>query len=315
MRSVGLGFAFAASVQLVLTSTPAFAQSATAPNAQAATATGTSKAGTAKKKKAGKKKAVTTETSVTTTTAGTVDAPDPAAATTTTTTTTTTTAPAAPATVVVAPAAAPSGSVTVHLNAPSKVALEHRAAGHEAWEFVCNSPCDQAVSPTDEYRVTGAGLNESRPFVLDTSNGDKITLDITPGTHSKFTAGEWILVGGGVFIVGGVVALLAGSSSNTAPGNDGTVTTTKNTNWIFVGSGLILTGVIGGLVGGALMYDNAHTHVDGGRPIDEKKSNDKSNDGISLKVTASRRAPTWHEETGPVITAATNIVPLFQRSF
>lgn len=218
-------------------------------------------------------------------------------------------AKAAPATAP-APAAAP-GTVTVHVNAPQKVSLEHRAAGHETWEFVCNSPCDQALSSTDEYRVVGAGLNESRPFMLDTSNGDKITLDVTPGTHNKYSTGEWVLIGGGVFIVGGVVALLAGSSSNAVQGADGTVTSDKNTNWIFVGTSLILAGVIGGLVGGSFMYDNAHTHVDGGTPVDEKKTN---NEGVSIKVTASR-APTWHEDTGPAITAVPNIVPLFQRSF
>jgi hypothetical protein len=255
MRSVGLGFAFAASFQLVLASTPAFAQPpAAAPDAPAKDA--------------------------------------PAAA------------PATPA-----PAATP-GTVTVHVNAPQKVSLEHRAAGHETWDFACNSPCDQALSSTDEYRIVGAGLNESHAFKLDTSNGDKITLDVTPGTHSKYTTGEWVLIGGGVFIVGGVVALLAGSSSNAVQGADGTVTSSKNTNWIFVGTSLIVAGVIGGLVGGSFMYDNAHTHVDGGTPVDEKKTNE----GVSLKVTASR-APTWHEDTGPTITAVPNIVPLFQRSF
>jgi hypothetical protein len=210
-----------------------------------------------------------------------------------------------------APAAAP-GTVTVHVNSPQKVSLEHRAPGHETWEFVCNSPCDQSLSSTDEYRIVGAGLNESRSFLLDTSNGDKITLDVTPGTHNKYTTGEWVLIG--VFIVGGVITLLAGSSSNAVPGEDGTVTSNKNTNWIFVGTSLILAGVIGGLVGGSFMYDNAHTHVDGGTPVNEKNDEKKTNDGVSIKVTASR-APTWHEDTGPTITAVPNIVPLFQRSF
>jgi hypothetical protein len=201
------------------------------------------------------------------------------------------------------------------VNSSEKVSLEHRAPGHEAWEFVCNSPCDQALSSTDEYHIVGAGLNASRPFMLDTSQGDKITLDVTPGTDGKYKTGEWLLIGGGVFIVGGVVALLAGSSSNAAPGMDGTVTTTKNTNWIFVGTSLILAGVVGGLVGGSFMYDNAHTHVDGGKPIDEK-GGAGGGGGISIKVTTGERTPTWHEASGPTITPTmTSIVPVFQRSF
>jgi hypothetical protein len=262
MRSVGLGLAFAATVQFVLVSTPAFAQ----PPADNAPSTTTPAASTGAA---------------------------PAAAT-----------PAA---------AAGSGKVTVHVQSSKPVSLEHRASGHQTWEFVCNSPCDQALSSSDEYHIVGVGLNDSRPFVLDTSSGDKVTLDVTPGSRAKYSTGTWVLVGGGVLLVGGVITLLAGSSSNAVPGDDGTTTSTKNTNWIFVGTVAILGSVILGITGGSLMVDNSHTKVDGAIDAKPEKKND---DTLSVKaeVSASRQ-PTWHDEKGPVLAPVTNIIPIIHTTF
>ncbi len=262
MRSVGLGLAFAATVQFVLVSTPAFAQ----PPADSAAGT-----------------------------------PPPAAA--------TTPAPVANPTVPPTPVA---GSVTVHINSSKPVSLERFAAGGQGWEFACSSPCDQAFSSSDQYRIVGAGLNESKTFLLDTSMGEKVTLDVSPGQKNKYSTGEWVLIGGGALIVGGVITLIAGSSSNAVPGNDGATTSTKNTNVIFVGTSLIVGGVILGITGGSLMVNNAHTKVDGA--IDAR-SDDKKNDvSVKAQITASR-LPTWHEEKGPVLPPVMNIVPIIHTTF
>jgi hypothetical protein len=267
MRSVGLGLAFAATVQFVLVSTPAFAQ----------------------------------PPSDTT-------APAPAAA---------TPAPAADAPAVTANPTVPptpiAGKVTVHIQSSKPVSLERYAAGGNGWEFACSSPCDQSLSTSDQYRIVGTGLNESKTFLLDTSVGEKVTLDVSPGSKAKSSTGTWLLVGGGALIVGGIITLIAGSSSNAVAGNDGTTTSTKNTNWIFVGTSLILGGVIVGMTGGSFMVDNAHTKVDGA--IDARSDKNINNDvTVKASVTASR-LPTWHDEKGPVLAPVTNIVPIVNASF
>jgi hypothetical protein len=255
MRSVGLGLAFAATVQFVLVSTPAFAQG---PG--------------------------TDETGI-----------KPAAA----------PAEATPSTAT--PGATAPAKVTVHIQSSRPVSLEHRAPGQSAWEFVCGSPCDQAISTTDEYHIVGTGLNDSKPFMVDTSSGDKITLDVSPATHGKYNTGTWILVGGGVLLVGGVIALLAGSSSNEVPGNNGVTTTDKNTNWIFVGTAAILGGVILGITGGSMMVNNTHTKVDA-------TESDKKDDQAAKSGATASRLPTWHDEKGPVAPVA-NVMPLFHTTF
>jgi hypothetical protein len=219
---------------------------------------------------------------------------------------TTATAPATPA-----PAAAP-GMVIVHINTDKKVTLEKRASSTSPWEHVCNSPCDVATSVSDQYQVLGDDLNESRPFMLDAAGGDKITLDVTPGVHNKAARGGWILAAGALVIVGGAVTILAGSKSTTAPGNDGTVTDDSNTNFVSAGSIAIAVGVILAITGGAFMYDNAHTKVEGSIgdvTADSGHASVKAN----LKVTADR-SPTWHEDTGPQLLPS-RVVSIFHGTF
>jgi len=217
-----------------------------------------------------------------------------------------TTAPAAPSN-------PGSATATVHINSPKPVSLEKRASANSPWEHVCNSPCDVPVSVSDEYQVVGVDLNESKPFILDSSQGDKVTLDVTPGVHKKVVTGSWLLAGGGVLVVGGVVTLLAGSKANAAPGIDGTVTNNSNTDWIFVGTALILGGVIAGLGGGALVLDNSHTKVDGavGATSDKKTEPVKAQVQVVGQLTPR---PTWHEDRGPSLAPST-FLPIVQGTF
>ena len=283
MRSVGLGLALLASVQFAVV--PAFAADSAKPAAKTAAA-----------KTAGAKKKKRKAPAVVQTTSADVPAAPPA--------TDTAVAPAtpAPAPAVETPAPAPAapatppGSVTVHINSPKPVSLERRSGPGAAWEHVCNSPCDVATSASDEYQIMGEELNSSTPFILDSSQGEKITLDITPGYHNKGARGGWVLAGGAALIVGGVVTLVAGSKSTYVPGDGGVGTThNSNTDFIFAGSILLTAGVIAALGGGALMFDNAHTKVDGaiGAPA-ERKTDVKA----QVQVTA-QRLPQWREDSGP----------------
>ena len=195
--------------------------------------------------------------------------------------------------------------MTVHINSTAPVSLEKRASGESAWQHVCNSPCDAPASATDEYQIVGENLNESKPFILDASQGDKVTLDVTPGFHKKAETGKWILVGGGALVVGGVIMLVGGSRSNNVPGDSGVVSTNTNDDWIFAGTAVIVAGVIAGVTGGSFIVDNAHTKVDGAvGAVPDRKTDVK----FQVQVTADRQ-PTWHEDRGPQM-AASRFVPI-----
>jgi hypothetical protein len=205
--------------------------------------------------------------------------------------------------------------IVVKIKSEQKVSLERRDGAGSPWEFVCASPCGVATPTASQYRIIGDDVNESHPFVLDTSSGgDTVTLDVTPGSHNKERTGRILLIGGAAFVIGGVITLLAGSKSSTAPGDDGTATNNQNTDFISVGSAVIVAGVLLGLGGGALMYDNAHTKVEGS--VGDVPERSGSGDA---KPAASKRAhaaatPTWHEDRGPAL-APGQFVSLFQRSF
>jgi hypothetical protein len=305
MRSVGLGLALLASVQLVVL--PAFAADPSQPPGKAAVT---------KSKK--KKKAKGTQVVVTTSgevpaqaqsnSAAPADATTPPPATTTTTTTTPATEPA-PAPATPAPANPP-GTVIVHINSSKSVTLEKRADAHSPWEHVCNSPCDVATPTGAQYHIVGTDLNGSRPFLIDASLGDRITLDVTPGIHNKAVTGGWILAGGIALTVGGLVTLFAGSKSGYVLGDNGTSPSTSNTDFIFTGSLLITAGVILGFTGGAFMYDNTHTKVEGAVGATPDKSSDPKG---QVQVTAWR-LPQWHEDSGPQLGMARS-VSLFQGTF
>jgi hypothetical protein len=313
MRSVGLGLALLASVQFAVV--PAFAADTAKPVAKTAAATTTK---VAKKKK---RKAPAPETSTLQTTSGEVPAgtdpnatPAPAPAPAAPAPAPETPAPAAPAPAAPASPAAPAdtaaapaapatpaGSVMVHIESPKPVSLEKRSGRNGAWEHVCNSPCDVATSTSDEYQILGDELNASNPFLLDGSQGEKITLEVTPGYHNAGARGGWVLAGGAALIVGGVVTLVAGSKSNYVAGDNGAGTShNQNTDFIFAGSILLTAGVIAAIGGGALMYDNAHTKVEGAIGATPDKKDDVKG---QVQVTA-KRLPQWREDNGPQLGAS-----------
>jgi hypothetical protein len=155
------------------------------------------------------------------------------------------------------------GTVEVHIESKHKtLALEHRPAPNAPWELACEGTCDKRLPVGDEYMIVGGGLNESHPFNLDGSKGDRIILRVGAGERSRETMGKWFLIGGSALIVAGVLVIAIGSHPSETFRADGT---TNNTNFdvLTTGTALILGGVIGGIYGGGTWYNNRRTHVAG----------------------------------------------------
>jgi hypothetical protein len=230
MRSFGLSLALVASAQLVVLTSPAFAQGPadSPPPPAPATAPSTPPPST----------------------------PPPSAPAPGTTDSSTPT----PATAAAAPPVVAEGTVVVHINSPAKVNLERRGAVNAPWEFACEAPCDQRLPATDQYRIVGTNLNESDAFYLDAAKGDKLTLEVAPGEKNKQKIGLWVLIGGAVFFVAGAIVIAAGSSNQFD--QDGTLSSSRS-NALAGGVTLMLVGVTGAIFGGAWMWGNSRSHVGG----------------------------------------------------
>jgi hypothetical protein len=225
----------------------------------------------------------------------------------------------------------PPGTVVVHLDSPEPVNLEHRGGigiERNPWEPVCHAPCDMAVPAGDEYRVTGPTVNNSKSFILKSGEGQKVTLQVTPGKQSKATAGYVLLgTGAGLAIAGTLVIVFGSRGGKTFPGGEGgadtSTTNNANYNFILAGTGLILGGVVAGVVGGALAIDNAHTRVGAGN---EKETGEKGtspttptenpSEGGST-VVSSNHIPTFIDTQAHKLSAGvqTYTVPLFTKTF
>jgi hypothetical protein len=143
------------------------------------------------------------------------------------------------------------------------VSLEHRAGPGAAWEHACDSPCDQRLPVADQYRIVGGpDVNESNPFVLDGSKGDRAVLYVAPGTKTRQKIGTGILIGGAIVAVGGAIGGFAASCPS-CDFNQGT--STDNRNWlaIGVGTGLAVVGISASIFGAAWLIDNSHSRVSG----------------------------------------------------
>ena len=205
------------------------------------------------------------------------------------------------------------GMVEVTIDSPVGVSLEGRPGDGTPWEFVCESPCNQKVSPASQYRIVGTNLNDSKPFNLDAprGKGDKVTLQIAPANHKKGVQGLWVLGGAGLLAVTGVIVILAGSDSKTTFSEDG-ATNNGNTNFIFAGTGLILAGVCGAVIGGSWYLDNRHTTVDGSPTTPEKTPGKLE---ISAALAPTARLPIYNAPKvasgAPTVTS----FPLLRGSF
>ena len=187
-----------------------------------------------------------------------------------------------------APAPMTDGTVDVAIDSPVGVSLERRSGAGAEWEFACNAPCNQRMATTAQYRIVGVDLNASKPFMLDTTQGERVVLTVSPGVHKKAVRGLWVLAGSGAILVTGLIVLLAGSDGSSTFTSDGQ-THNSNTNFIFAGTALMLVGVAGGVLGGAWYLDNRHTGVNGVQATSPEKAAP-----AKVEVTTSKREPIFN---------------------
>ncbi len=158
------------------------------------------------------------------------------------------------------PTAAAPSSVKLHIDSPKPVAIEHRASADAPWAFLCNSPCDIAAPPADEYRVAGAGISPSAPFELDSRGSTVATIRVNPGNLAKTRAGYLLLAGGVTLLTAGAIVTALGFASNPFNGTD---TNDAHTSLLAAGAGLLFAGLGTGIYGGALVLDNRASRVSG----------------------------------------------------
>jgi len=171
-------------------------------------------------------------------------------------------APAPASTTAEAAPASTDGTVLVHIDSSSTVSLERRPGPGAPWEHACDSPCDGRLPVGEQYRVVGTGLNESNPFTIDGSKGDRAVLFVAPGVKSKATIGTGLLIGGAVVVVGSFVFGLVGACPS-CTFRQGAATNTTNDDVIGAATGLGVVGLATGIFGAAWLYDNSHSRVAG----------------------------------------------------
>ncbi len=205
-----------------------------------------------------------------------------------------------------APAAAakPEGTVMLHIESPKVVDLERRQGGIGAWEHVCTSPCDMNVPLFDQYRIApAADVSESKPFMIDAANKDRVSLAVNPGMRTKSRVGTYILIAGVATVVTGVVVVIAGTAGSDSIGSDGT-THHAFTNVAFVGSALVLGGLAATMVGAAWRINNQHSYVGGdvAKPPASTNEQTASREAVFVKPQAEQMASRTPAFVFPVFT-------------
>jgi hypothetical protein len=87
-------------------------------------------------------------------------------------------AAAQPADASIPAAAAQTKPVVVHIDAPEPVTLEVLDRNND-WQPICTSPCDKPLPASETYRITGAGIRDSRKFGLDDRAPQTLQVDPT----------------------------------------------------------------------------------------------------------------------------------------
>ena len=170
-------------------------------------------------------------------------------------------AAAAPAASAAGPTGGQGSPVWVHIEGSDVAQLERDESGnHRQWVTVCSAPCDKAVSPLYEYRISGDGIRSSHVFSLSAHGGEHETLAVDEGSRSSFVLGiVSASVGGLVMVIGLFVVLVNATASLIQDGSGNVSSGNRNgETWGWGISAVGLAGIIGGVV---LLASNSKSGV------------------------------------------------------
>jgi hypothetical protein len=103
--------------------------------------------------------------------------------------------------------------VFVHVQTDRPVVLEALMPEETRWVRLCVAPCDIEVPLDAEYRVTGPGMQPSRPVDLEAAPRDRAVLDISVRTNDQHRTGDrlyvasWVMAGVGLALGAGALAV------------------------------------------------------------------------------------------------------------
>ena len=159
------------------------------------------------------------------------------------------------------PAAAEGASVVVHIEGSETAQLQRDANGnHREWVTVCSAPCDKAMSPQYDYRISGDGIRSSRVFSLSARGGEHETLTVDEGSRGGFVLGIVSASVGGLVMVIGLFVVLANATASLVDGSNG-VSNSPDRSGETLGWGISAVGLAGIIGGVVLIASNARSGV------------------------------------------------------
>jgi hypothetical protein len=138
--------------------------------------------------------------------------------------------------------------VLVHVDGPPEAIVQEDPTGDGHWTTVCAGACDTLLPIGPVYRIDGDGMRRSGQFQLQPPSANRITLDVSPASSTRFAWGIALLPIGAATIAGGVFAVFAAglgaAGGSEAVGEPGPPNYTPGTVLIGVGAAAMLGGLI-----------------------------------------------------------------------
>jgi hypothetical protein len=138
--------------------------------------------------------------------------------------------------------------VLVHVDGAPDAILQEDSSGDGHWTTVCAGACDALLPIGPTYRIDGDGMRRSGSFQLQPPSGNRVTLDVAPGSSARFAWGIALLPIGAATIAGGFfawfAAALGSAGGSEAVGEPGPPNYTPGTVLIVVGAVAMVGGVI-----------------------------------------------------------------------
>jgi hypothetical protein len=124
--------------------------------------------------------------------------------------------------------ATPRPMVWVHLEGRDDAAMQEDTTGDKEWSTVCSAPCDKPLPAGYDYRVLAPGMKTSSAFTLHGETGSKAYVVIHGASRTGSVVG-WVGV-----IVGAAMVLVALDASGGG--------SSQNLDWPLLGTGVAVAG-------------------------------------------------------------------------